>query len=52
MKLSSRLDIGICDCDFIVTGETHEELTISATEQVLKEYGKVIETSTGIELRS
>lgn len=43
MKLSSCPDIGICDCDFIVTGETQEELTISAPEQGLKEYGKVIE---------
>jgi len=49
MKLSSYPDIGVGDCDFIPT-----ELTISATEHVLKEYGKIIEDCChyAMELRS
>jgi hypothetical protein len=54
MKLSSYPDIGVGDCDFIPTGEIQEELTISATEHVLKEYGKIIEDCChyAMELRS
>jgi hypothetical protein len=54
MKLLSYPDIGVGDCDFIPTGEIQEELPISATEHVLKEYGKIIEDCChyAIELRS
>jgi predicted small metal-binding protein len=43
MKLLSCHEVGVCDCDFIVTGETEEQVTISATEHVMKEHRKTLE---------